>query len=431
MTDIPVNDVTPRQQLVDPAGGQTIFAYPFRILADADLVVEQTVVATGAVNLLTLTTDYTVSGAGDATGGTITLVSGTAIGDIITMWRDIAVQRLNDYPVQGDFKADTLNLELDTMTLVEQQLERDISRSLHLAPSDVTGSMEIPKVADRKGKYLFFDSVTGSPAAAQNLDGGSAVITPAAETVLDDATVKDMRNTLGVRGLIGVQVFTTSGTWTMPANTLSVEIICVGGGGGSGGADATSGAAPLACTGGGGGGGSYAYNYLDASGIGAAETVTVGAAGIQGSAAGGNGGAGGVTTFGAHVNAGGGNGGSGAVQVGGFRNGQGGAGGVAATGAIKINGGDGGAGLAVVNDGAGYMFAMRGDGGPSAGGFGGLRKVSTLAITSQNIQANGQAGYEYGGGGIGAVDMGLTNNPAQGASGGGGRAGIVIVKSYG
>ena len=202
MADIPINDVDPRIQLVDAPGGTSVYAYDFPIFEASDLVVEHTVALTGVTSTLVLTTEYGVSGVGAEGGGNVTLVAASAIDDIITIWRDVAVQRLNDYPTQGDFAAATLNKELDTMTMIMQQLERDLARTLRLSSSDTSSSLILPDKDDRADQYLFFDS-NGNPTAAQNLDTGVAVITPFMKTLLDDGDAPTGRATLGINTLAG------------------------------------------------------------------------------------------------------------------------------------------------------------------------------------------------------------------------------------
>lgn len=115
-------------------------------------------------------------------------------------------------------------------------------------------------------------------------------------------------NTYG-RTLIGITRFTESGTWTKPAGCNAVIVEVVGAGGGGGG---VTGDAAAAAAGGGGGGGGFAAYYI-VSGLGATETVTIGAGGTAGSSAAGNGGTGGTSSFGTFVSCTGGGGGLGQV----------------------------------------------------------------------------------------------------------------------
>ena len=69
-------------------GATVDFAFPYRFLADADLVVIQKVTATGAETLKTLTTHYTVNGAGDQAGGTVTMLTAPPTGTTLTIYRD-------------------------------------------------------------------------------------------------------------------------------------------------------------------------------------------------------------------------------------------------------------------------------------------------------------------------------------------------------
>ena len=59
-------------------GSTTAFAYTFKIFANTDL---QVIIrsSTGTETVKTLTTHYTVSGVGDASGGNVTFIDGTKI----------------------------------------------------------------------------------------------------------------------------------------------------------------------------------------------------------------------------------------------------------------------------------------------------------------------------------------------------------------
>ena len=82
--------------------------------------------------------------------------------------------------------------------------------------------------------------------------------------------------TIGAASPEGQQVFTTSGTFTIPAGVTSISVVCIGGGGGSSGCSGAS-----EYSGGGGGGGGLAYGTFPVT-AGSSVTVQVGAAGLPG-----------------------------------------------------------------------------------------------------------------------------------------------------
>ncbi len=102
------------------------------------------------------------------------------------------------------------------------------------------------------------------------------------------------------------QVLTSSGSYTVPSNLVSVTVECVGGGGGSGGVALTG--AGAASASGGGGGGAYSRRTYNAATLGASVSYTVGAAGAGGNVGTNPGQAGGSSSWGAFQSAGGGNG---------------------------------------------------------------------------------------------------------------------------
>jgi hypothetical protein len=191
---------------------------------------------------------------------------------------------------------------------------------------------------------------------------------------------------IGTTGYLlkSVQIFTSSGVWTKPANINAVMVKLVGGGGSGG--NSTSGGT-------GGGGGGYSEKFIT-SGLGATETITVG---LGGTAAtnGNNGNTGGTTSFGAHCSATGGSGGKTSNGVGT------GTGGTGSGGSINIQGSSGGLSIS-----------------SSLGGDGGGSQLS--GRTSGAIGSNAGNGILYGGGSGGA----------NGGIGGAGAAGVIIVYEY-
>lgn len=221
-----------------------------------------------------------------------------------------------------------------------------------------------------------------------------------------------------------IQVFpakTGTATWTKPPWCTDVEITLIGPGGG-GGSGARQ-AAGLACSGGAGGSaGGYTIRRMDASLLGATETVAVplggngGAAQTTDSTAGITAVAPAAATFGVHLQASRGFGGTGgglasaavapSVGYGLILGGQGGAGANGAVGASPIQvggaqGGGGGGGISTAN----VMFA------------GGDSKASPSVGASAGAGIGGATGV------AGTNGNGSTNNsPLPGAGGGGGGA---------
>lgn len=141
-----INDTSPRVQYTAMAA-QTTFTYPFEIFEDADIKVFVTPngqTANDATDLKTLTTDYTVTNAGQTGGGNVVLVVASTAGDVVTIERDVPVKRITDYTALGDFFAADLNEDLDRLTAMVQQQEKTLERTTGL-PSTVSSTVN-PKL---------------------------------------------------------------------------------------------------------------------------------------------------------------------------------------------------------------------------------------------------------------------------------------------
>ena len=120
-------------------GSVSVFAYPFRIFVDTDLVVKEVLKTDGTETTLVLTTDYTVSGAGDATGGNVTLVAGNlASTKKLVIERSLPQTQAFDL-VEND-NAPSLSYEnsYDRAVMLIQELQTTLDSAIKL-PVSVSG----------------------------------------------------------------------------------------------------------------------------------------------------------------------------------------------------------------------------------------------------------------------------------------------------
>ena len=159
MSDIKINDVRPRVQYVQGFGdaAASVFDFPFPILDAADLRV--------AVDTTVLdSADFSITGIGAESGGSVTLTAQPAGGSRITLWRDMPFQRTTDFTPGADLRAAVLNDELDRTALLLQQAEALVGDSIHRRPYDEDVELVLPSIAERAGRILSFDS-QGRPEA--------------------------------------------------------------------------------------------------------------------------------------------------------------------------------------------------------------------------------------------------------------------------
>lgn len=181
-----------RRNDITAAAGQTAFSYTFEIALVGDLVVEKNDV------ILTITTDYTVTGVGDENGGTVTLVVAASLDDRIAIYSDEDASRAADYATSGDYKASVVNAEFDKVMRLIGDLQSLYLRTLRLATGDTTAAADIviPSVASRASKYLAFDA--NGRLVPTSGTANAFVVTTFMETLLDDVDATAAKATLGL-----------------------------------------------------------------------------------------------------------------------------------------------------------------------------------------------------------------------------------------
>ena len=182
-------------------GVTVAFSFPYAFFAQADLVVVETIIATGVQTTKALTTHYTIAGSVDAlghysSGGTVTAVTAPASTVTWTIYRDPTATQTTDLVENDPMPAESLEAALDYQTMLNQRTRDIAARSLQQPEGDSATIDRLPAKVDRASKYLAFDA-DGDPVATAGTTS-SYVVTPFMATVLDDTTAATALATLGI-----------------------------------------------------------------------------------------------------------------------------------------------------------------------------------------------------------------------------------------
>ena len=141
-------------------GSTTTFSYTFKIFQDSDI---QVIIrsANGTETTKTITTHYTVTGAGNSGGGSVIFTSGNipTSTQTVVLRRNIPQTQSIDYIANDPFPAESHEEGLDRATMAIQQLQEEVTRSLKLSKTNTMTSTEFTVGAsDRANKILAFDT---------------------------------------------------------------------------------------------------------------------------------------------------------------------------------------------------------------------------------------------------------------------------------
>lgn len=151
-THIQIGDITPRLQYIAD-GLQVSFIYPFPIFENDDLKVY--------LNDALQSTSFSVSGAGNSSGGNVLFDEAPVASVVVTLARKIAIKRTTDFQESGEFRSKVINDEMDYLTASLQQVADDQSRSVQMSvtePADVDVLLPSPQ-ANRS--LTWNDTATG------------------------------------------------------------------------------------------------------------------------------------------------------------------------------------------------------------------------------------------------------------------------------
>jgi hypothetical protein len=199
-------------------GTQTVFPYTFKINAEADI---QVIIraSNGTETVKTLTTDYSVSGVGSASGGNVTMVTAPSATETIVIRRDTTQTQTVDLVENDPFTAETVEGAFDKSVAIVQELQEEVDRSIKLSRTNTITSTEFTvDAATRANKILAFDA-NGEIAVTQELGtytGNWAASTSySARDIVKDTTTNNI--------FIANTAHTSSGSLPLTTNTDSAK----------------------------------------------------------------------------------------------------------------------------------------------------------------------------------------------------------------
>ena len=165
----------------DGDGGTKPFAVPFKFLDKVDLVVLLRDKAAGTDVVQTLTTHYTATGAG-AASGTVTFVTAPPTGQRVVIYNDPDLTQLVDYQSGDTFPTETHEQALDRLTLQQKRTRELVERTPNLLEGDLndgTGTFDanLNRIKNLGAPVDLTDAATKTYVAAEINNAGLSIPT--------------------------------------------------------------------------------------------------------------------------------------------------------------------------------------------------------------------------------------------------------------
>ena len=201
-------------------GSNDTFAYTFKIstTADIEVVIRS---STGLETVKTITTHYTVTGAGEASGGNVVFTSGNipSATETVVIRRDTTQTQTLDLVENDPFTADSVEGAFDKNLSISQELQEQINRCIKFSKANTFTSADFTEsVSDRSGKVLGFDTA-GELAVTNEI--GSNKGNWAASTAYGIRDIVKDTNTNNI--FMANTAHTSSGSLPLTSNTDSAK----------------------------------------------------------------------------------------------------------------------------------------------------------------------------------------------------------------
>lgn len=169
-------------------------------------------------------TDYTLTGAGVASGGTLTpIATPPAVGEKLIIFRDPPIVQGSKYPLGGPFPSPTVEANVDGLTFMVQRLDERADRTLNFPETDTLLNTELPSSTLRANKFFGFDT-SGNPTAVAGTSANLGPVSSYIDTLLPAA------NDVAARAILVSQedVITTRGDLVVGNATPAASRLAIG-----------------------------------------------------------------------------------------------------------------------------------------------------------------------------------------------------------
>ena len=183
---VKVRGVIPRIQYVAD-GLLATYEFPFAIFDASDIRVYLDDIQQNQ-------NSYTVTGVRHSDGGSVIFNTAPNQGVVITIVRDLSIERTTDFQEGGALRADTLNDELDYQIACTQQIAENLNRSMVLPPYATDNDLDLTLPVPSAGKAIVWNSdgtnFENSTVAVNDLESTLNGYKTAAESAASTATTK-------------------------------------------------------------------------------------------------------------------------------------------------------------------------------------------------------------------------------------------------
>ena len=199
-------------------GSTTVFAYGFKIFDQDDLTV---IIrnASGGETTKTITTHYTVSGVGAASGGNVTMGTAPASGESLTIIREQPLTQGLDLVPNDPFPATLVEDTLDKITFMVHQHEETLNRTIKGSKTTTITDPSFTEDATARANKVFAFDASGNIDITQEIGvykgNWAAGTTYAVRDLVKDTSTNNI--------FIAITAHTSSGSQPLTTNTDSAK----------------------------------------------------------------------------------------------------------------------------------------------------------------------------------------------------------------